>query len=86
MTPELRDLQQAITSLTDLGGLIRAAREAAGMTRDTMAALVGVSRMTVWRWETGNAAPDCDALRRVVAALSGEKICNSSGRDAERVL
>lgn len=36
---------------------IAAFRERHGLTLDSLAALLGVDRMTVWRWEAGRRAP-----------------------------
>jgi transcriptional regulator with XRE-family HTH domain len=48
---------------------IRAAREAAGLTRTDLAALVGVSESTVHRWESGERAPGGQKLLTLAAAL-----------------
>ncbi len=52
-----------------IGGRIRAARRQRGMTQDSLALAVGVSRSAVAQWETGRADPDSAHLQRISATL-----------------
>lgn len=53
---------------------IRAAREDAGLTRERMAPMVGVTMRTLSRWETGETPGiSVDALSRI-AAVTGKPI------------
>ncbi len=52
-----------------VGERIRAARAAVGMTQDTLARAVGVSRSAVAQWETERAGQVGANLTRVAAAL-----------------
>lgn len=52
-----------------IGGRIRTARLAMGMTQDDLARVVGVSRSAVAQWETGRAGQTRDTLMRVAKAL-----------------
>src|SRR5688500_18402218 len=53
--------------------LLRALREARGVTQDGWAALLGVSRTTVQRWESGARAPDPGAEEALL------RYCRESG-------
>lgn len=44
------------------------ARRKAGLSMADLAAMVGVNRTTVWRWETGRAKPDVEAIRMIATA------------------
>lgn len=37
----------------------------AGISQQEAAALLGVSRTTLWAWETGNTSPDAKKMRRM---------------------
>lgn len=55
---------------------MRQAREAGGLTQESAAATIGVSRVTLARWETGSHRPRSLALRYVelwIARALGEK-------------
>lgn len=52
-----------------VGGRIRAAREARGMTQDDLAAATGVSRSAVAQWETDRAGQVRGNLVRLAATL-----------------
>ena len=47
----------------------RAIREAAGIGQGELAAVLDVSRFSLWRWETGKAEPQGDVRRRYAGAL-----------------
>ncbi len=50
-----------------------ALRVACGLTLNTMATAIGVSKMAIWRWETGRLKPRGAAgerYRRVIAGLA----------------
>jgi transcriptional regulator with XRE-family HTH domain len=51
-------------------GRLRAARQAAGLSREALAVAVGGSYSSVTRWETGRCAPCGDVLGQLADALS----------------
>jgi len=51
--------------------LVVEGRRRAGYTQEKLAALVGVDRTTVWRWEKQNRLPDTVELTLVVARVLG---------------
>lgn len=48
---------------------IRAARIAAGMTQQQLADALGISQVSVTRWETGEREPRVSTLKRIAAVL-----------------
>ncbi len=66
------------TNTTDPAGaeLARGARARAGLTQQGMADLIGVHRITVARWESGEQAPDAPAraLLRLIEARPREAV------------
>lgn len=52
-----------------IGTAVERLRVAKGWTRAELADAAGVSRPSVWGWETGRTAPRQDAIRRLAAAL-----------------
>ncbi len=46
----------------NIGGKIQARRKAMGLSQEDLAQLIGVSRQSVTKWETGQSAPDLDRL------------------------
>lgn len=48
---------------------LRAAREAAGLSRRRLGDRLDVDGQTIYRWECGARTPNIDMLRRVAAAL-----------------
>ena len=52
-----------------MGGNIQASRQAAGMTQEQIAAIVGVSRQTVAKWESGETSPDLEHAAALADAL-----------------
>lgn len=53
------------------GQRLKRAREAAGISQARLAALVGVSPSTPYRWEAGKANPQTGAMERKVAFALG---------------
>lgn len=51
------------------GHALQAARQAKEISRDELAAMVGVSRQSVWSWETGGTSPKTAVCLRICAAL-----------------
>lgn len=51
------------------GRQLRGLREAAGLSQDALAALVGVSKTTIQNWEAGLAVPRSDYIATVSAVL-----------------
>ncbi len=49
-----------------LAASIKAARVAAGMTQKQLGEAIGVTKMTVWRWESLNYDPLTMSVRRLV--------------------
>lgn len=68
--------------LTGVGGRVRAARQAAGLTQEALATAVGVSRSAVAQWETDRAGQVGANLARVAAAL-GVSVAHLLTGDAE---
>ncbi len=52
-----------------LGEMIKAKREASGMTQQELASRLFVSRQTVCRWENGTRCPDIIMLKRIAIVL-----------------
>ena len=50
---------------------LKAWREANKLSRDDAAELIGVSRVTLWRWESGRSMPVEREMRAVLAASDG---------------
>lgn len=48
---------------------IRAARLAAGMTQQQLADALGISQVSVTRWETGEHEPRVSTLKRIASVL-----------------
>ncbi len=48
---------------------IRAARIAAGMTQQQLADALGISQVSVTRWETGEREPRVSTLKRIASVL-----------------
>ena len=46
-------------------------RTLVGFTREEMGARLGVSGITVWRWETGRATPRPAMIRKIAASTAG---------------
>jgi transcriptional regulator with XRE-family HTH domain len=53
----------------ELGKRLAAIRQAAGKTQQEIANAVGVDRVTVARWETGNRTPDLIQLGLIADAI-----------------
>ena len=45
------------------------ARKSAKMSRDSLASIVGVTRVTIWRIENKQATPSLELVARIIAAL-----------------
>ena len=67
----MNDYDRAILA-AEIGGLIRQAREALGLSVATLAARVGVSRQWLTRVETGETIPNVRRLVEIAAALEVE--------------
>jgi DNA-binding XRE family transcriptional regulator len=61
----------------------RAHREAIPMTTIELAAWLGVSRMSVWRWEKGRAAIPAEIARAVWDAATDPTLREIAATDAE---
>jgi transcriptional regulator with XRE-family HTH domain len=84
MAAPSRASSQAESSQAGIGQRIKAARVAAGMTQEMLAAAVGVSRSAVAQWETERAGQVGANLARVAAALgvsTGHLLSGEAGRD-----
>lgn len=53
----------------ELGARLAAARNQRGLTQDEVAAAVGLSRLTIVRYESGQLAPRSHLLRKLATAL-----------------
>ncbi len=49
---------------------LKAKRQALGMSQAQMARLLGISTLSLWKWETGQVTPRASMLERYFAALS----------------
>lgn len=52
-----------------IGDTIQATRQAAGLTQEALAELVGVSRQTIAKWEAGETSPDLEHAASLAKAL-----------------
>lgn len=52
-----------------IGGNLLLLRKEKNMTQEALAELVGVSRQTIAKWESGDTVPDLDAAGRLAQAL-----------------
>ncbi len=66
--------ENRISSLTQLGRLVRSRREAAGLTLDEAAALLGVGRRFLIELEHGKRRANIETLLRVLHALGLELV------------
>jgi len=66
--------RQTIRDLEQLGALVRARREAAGLTLDRAAALLGVGRRFLIELEHGRRRANVETLLRVLNALGLELV------------
>src|SRR5687768_18021054 len=57
--------------------MLRALREARGVTQDGWAALLGVGRTTVQRWERGEGVPDAHAEAALIAVCRDQGLLRS---------
>lgn len=62
-------MSPAKTSSADTTALVRAVRELCGLTQEQLAARLGVSLVTINRWENDRAKPMPLALRQIKALL-----------------
>lgn len=56
-------------SVATFGERLRLAREAAGLTQERLADLLGVDQVQISKWERGNTQPRMDRLQRIGAAV-----------------
>jgi transcriptional regulator with XRE-family HTH domain len=61
-------VDQVLGSATDVGGLVRSAREAAGLTQAALATRLRTTQSVVSRWERGGDEPRLSTLVRVLRA------------------
>lgn len=69
MATPLETLELAAMSSAGIGGLITAARHAAGLTVADVARAIGVNWPAAKRYETGEAHPSPERLAQIVTAL-----------------
>ena len=53
-----------------VGGRLRSRRELAGLTQETLAERLHVTRQTISNWEGGKSLPDIESLKALAAALN----------------
>lgn len=65
-----------------LGEKIRVLRTSSQLSQESIAALIGVSRQSVSKWEKGLAIPSAENLKRLseIFSISVEEFMNESGR------
>lgn len=66
----------------DLGNNLFHARKRRGLSQEDVAQRLGVSRQTVSKWETGEALPDLNSLKKLAVTL-GFSIDRAMGIDIE---
>ncbi|MEZ5681345.1 MAG: helix-turn-helix domain-containing protein [Erythrobacter sp.] len=73
-----------LSSAATFGERIRALRLASPYTMAAFAQLLGVSKQTLWRWESDQVRPRAEALERLVAILGVDEreLCYGSDIDA----
>lgn len=54
---------------TDLGARLRVIRKEMGMSQEELARRMGMSYMTIRRWETGQRSPRAEEIKRLAAIL-----------------
>ena len=73
--PDMKTNPMKVTAVALPGEIIRAKREALGMTREELAEYVGVEARTLWRWELGRGRygsagwPKPDAFAKLLAKM-----------------
>lgn len=70
---------------TDLGTNIKNAREKAGLTQEELGAKIGVTGVTIMRYEKGTREPRLDVLKKLAAAL-GEDVYSIADWDTATAL
>lgn len=70
----------------ELAQQLRALRQAQGLSVRSLAELVGVSKVTIWKWEKGSCKPSARLISSLARALDIppirlEAIANKTGRD-----
>lgn len=58
-----------LLSMKTMGGRIREARERTGLTQAELAAKIGVTTVTIWRWEGDQRPPRSDYIDKIAEAL-----------------
>lgn len=68
--------------MDNIGEKIMQARKTKGMTQDTLAQLVNVSRQTVSHWENGRAMPDVATAAQLSKVLDVDFMADEATEDA----
>lgn len=68
--------------MENIGEKIMRARKTKGMTQDTLAQLVNVSRQTVSHWENGRAMPDVATAAQLSKLLDVNFLADEAAEDA----
>ena len=68
--------------MENIGEKIMQARKTKGMTQDTLAQLVNVSRQTVSHWENGRAMPDVATAAQLSKVLDVNFLADEAAEDA----
>ena len=68
--------------MNNIGEKIMQARKTKGMTQDTLAQLVNVSRQTVSHWENGRAMPDVATAAQLSKLLDVNFLADEAAEDA----
>ena len=68
-TKSLKEIPQETTGSNQFANRLRALRKKAGLTQEELAHRVGVSLMTIRRWEYGERQPRAEEIKRLAEAL-----------------
>ena len=73
------------TTCDDVTGRVKAIRERLGLTQERLAALLGVSFMSVSRWENGHAKP-LPAFMKALDDLEKQAAMAAKGKDKKATM
>jgi transcriptional regulator with XRE-family HTH domain len=80
------DAEDPVPAVESFASRLRRLRKQYGLTQPALARLVDVTKLTVWKWERGDAKPRhtaVQALARVFAMSESELLVGSTAREVE---